>query len=113
MPPPTFFGEIPNGVIFAPNGSFLGAFTPSTCDGIQEQVRDQNDFSAELRLASNSGGPFNWSVGGYFLDIDRQVGVSLNRDSGDTPIRGLFQESGPNQTVSLLFDDFDSTVLAV
>ena len=113
LPPPTFFGEIPNGVIFAPNGSFLGAFTPSTCDGIQEQVRDQNDFSAELRLASNSGGPFNWSVGGYFLDIDRQVGVSLNRDSGDTPIRGLFQESGPNQTVSLLFDDFDSTVLAV
>jgi len=39
--------------------------------------------------------------------------VSLNRDSGNVPIRGLFQESGPNQTVSLLFDDFDSTVLAV
>ena len=113
LPSPTFFGEIPNGVIFAPNGSFLGAFTPSTCDGIQEQVRDQTDFSAELRLASNSDGAFNWSIGGYFLDIDRQVGVSLNRDSGDTPIRGLFQESGPNQTVSLLFDDFDSTVLAI
>lgn len=113
LPSPTFFGEIPNGVIFAPNGSFLGAFTPSTCDGIQEQVRDQKDFSAELRLASNSNGPFNWSVGGYFLDIDRQVGVSLNRDSGQTPIRGLFQESGPNQTISLLFDDFDSRVLAV
>ncbi len=113
LPPPTFFGEIPNGVIFAPNGSFLGAFTPSTCDGIQEQVRDQTDFSAELRLASNSNGPLSWSVGGYFLDIDRQVGVSLNRDSGNVPIRGLFQESGPNQTVSLLFDDFDSTVLAV
>lgn len=113
LPPPTFFGEIPNGVIFAPNGSFLGAFTPSTCDGIQEQLRDQTDFSAELRLASNSDGPLNWSVGGYFLDIDRQVGVSLNRDSGETPIRGLFQESGPNETVSLLFDDFDSTVLAV
>ena len=113
LPLPTFFGEIPNGVIFADNGSFLGAFTPSTCDGIQEQVRDQTDFSAELRLASQSDGPLNWSVGGYFLDIDRQVGVSLNRDSGETPIRGLFQESGPNQTVSLLFDDFDSTVLAV
>jgi len=64
-------------------------------------------------LASNSDGPLSWSFGGYFLNIDRQVGVSLNRDSGDTPIRGLFQEGGPNETVSLLFDDFDSTVLAI
>ncbi len=112
LPLPTFFGQDPDGVIFNPNGSFLGAYTPSTCDGIQEQLRDQSDFSAELRLASNYGGPIEWSVGGYFLDIDRQVGVSLNRDSGETPIRGLLQLDGPNQTVSLAHDDFDSTVLA-
>ena len=64
LPSPTFFGEIPVGVIFAPNGSFLGAYTPSTCDGIQEQLRDQSDISAELRLASNSNGPLSWEAGG-------------------------------------------------
>ena len=51
-------------------------------------------------------------VGGYFLDIDRQVGVSLNRDSGAAPIRGLYQSGGPNATASLTHDDFDSQVFA-
>lgn len=113
LPPPTFFGEIPVGVIFAPNGSFLGAYTPSTCDGLQEQVRDQSDISAELRLASNGDGPFDWMVGGYVLDIDRQVGVSTNRDGGGPVTRGLVQLSGENQTVALAYDDFDSSVFAV
>ena len=113
LPPPTFFGQIPVGVIFAPNGSFLGAYTPSTCDGIQEQLRNQSDFSAELRLASNGEGPFGWMIGGYFLDISRQVGVSLNRDSGGPVTRGLLQLSGPNRTDALAYDDFDSTVYAV
>ena len=64
LPSPTFFGEIPVGVIFAPNGSFLGAYTPSTCDGVQEQLRNQSDLSGELRLASNADGPLSWMVGG-------------------------------------------------
>ena len=42
---PQFIGTSPVGVIFDPNGSFLGAYTPTTCDGIQEQVRNQKDFS--------------------------------------------------------------------
>ena len=113
LPSPTFFGEIPVGVIFAPNGSFLGAYTPSTCDGIQEQLRDQSDISAELRLASNSNGPLSWEIGGYVLDIDRQVGVSTNRDGGGPVNRGLVQLSGENQTIALAFDDFDSTVYAL
>jgi len=113
LPPPTFFGEIPVGVIFAPNGSFLGAYTPSTCDGIQEQLRNQKDFSAEIRLASNGTGPLSWMVGGYFLDIDRQVGVSLNRDGGVPVTRGLLQLDGENRTDQLAFDDFDTTVYAV
>ena len=110
---PQFIGTSPVGVIFDPNGSFLGAYTPTTCDGIQEQQRDQRDISAEIRLASSGDGDLRWMLGAYFLDIDRQVGVSLNRDSGDTPIRGLFQASGPNKTASLAFDDFDSQVFAV
>ena len=113
LPAPTFFGEIPVGVIFAQNGSFLGAYTPSTCDGIQEQLRDQSDLSAELRLASNGDGPLSWMVGAYALDIDRQVGVSLNRDSNQVPRRGLLQLDGPNRTDALAYDDFDSSVYAV
>ncbi|MEM8936548.1 MAG: TonB-dependent receptor [Pseudomonadota bacterium] len=113
LPSPEFFGQNPGGVIFDPNGSFLGAYTPSTCDGIQEQLRDQSDFSAEIRIASNGDGPLGWMLGGYFLDIDRQVGVSLNRDGGGPVTRGLLQLSGENRTDALAFDDFDSRVYAV
>lgn len=113
LPSPTFFGEIPVGVIFAPNGSFLGAYTPSTCDGIQEQLRNQSDISAELRLASNTDGPLSWMIGAYALDIDRQVGVSTNRDGGGPVTRGLLQLSGENRTISLAYDDFDSSVMAI
>lgn len=113
--PPQFIGNSPVGVIFDPvNGSFLGAYTPTTCDGIQEQLRNQEDLSLELRLASDNDSRLQWMVGAYYLDIDRQVGVSLNRDSGTLPVRGLFQpEPGPNSTASLAFDQFDSEVYAV
>lgn len=113
LPSPEFFGEIPVGVIFAPNGSFLGAYTPSTCDGLQEQLRDQSDLSAELRLASDGNGPLSWMIGAYALDIDRQVGVSTNRDGGGPVTRGLVQLTGENRTVALAHDDFDSSVYAV
>ncbi|WP_417449822.1 TonB-dependent receptor [Kordiimonas sp.] len=110
---PQFIGQTPNGVIFDPNGSFLGAYTPTTCDGIQEQLRNQKDLSAELRLESAGDGPIKWMVGTYFLTIDREVGVSLNRDGGDAPLRGLYQASGPNRTAALVHDNFDSNVWAV
>ncbi len=115
LPDPQILGTSPVGIIFTPDfsGSFFGAYTPTTCDGIQEQLRNQSDFSAEIRLASDPSLEFRWSLGAYFLDIDRQVGVSLNRDSGADPIRGLLQLSGPNQTQALVFDDFDSRVFAV
>jgi iron complex outermembrane receptor protein len=112
LQPPQFIGTSPVGVIFDPNGSFLGAYTPTTCDGIQEQLRDQEDFSVELRLASSADQRLRWMAGVYFLDISRQVGVSLNRDSGSAPIRGLFQVGGPNSTAALLYDDFDSQVFS-
>lgn len=113
LPSPQFIGTSPVGVIFDPNGSFLGAYTPTTCDGIQEQVRNQEDFSVELRLASDDDQRLRWMGGVYFLDISRQVGVSLNRDSGLDPIRGLLQVGGPNSTASLTFDDFDTQVFSV
>ena len=86
---PQFIGATPNGVINDPNGSFLGAYTPTTCDGLQEQVRSQEDVSLELRIASADDRRLRWMAGVYFLDIDREVGVSLNADSGAPPIRGL------------------------
>jgi len=110
---PQFIGGTPNGVIFDPNGSFLGAYTPTTCDGLQEQVRNQEDLSFELRLASADDQKLRWMGGVYFLDIDREVGVSLNRDSGVDPIRGLLQVGGPNSTASLTHDQFDTTVISV
>jgi iron complex outermembrane receptor protein len=111
--PPQFIGTSPVGVIFDPNGSFLGAYTPTTCDGIQEQLRNQKDISFELRMASDTDSKLQWMAGVYYLDIDREVGVSLNKDSGGVPIRGLYQpEPGPNSTASLTHDQFDSRVYA-
>lgn len=115
LPAPQILGQSPVGIIFTPDfsGSFFGPYTPTTCDGIQEQLRNQQDFSFELRLASDDSADLRWMAGIYFLDIDRQVGVSLNRDSGADPIRGLVQASGPNRTEALVYDDFDSNVYAV
>jgi len=112
--PPQFIGLTPTGVIFDPNGSFLGAYTPTTCDGIQEQLRYQEDMSIEMRVASDTDSKLQWMGGVYFLDISREVGVSLNKDSGQLPIRGLYQpEPGPNSTASLTHDQFDSQVIAL
>ena len=115
LPPPQILGSSPVNILFTPDfsGSFFGPYTPTTCDGLQEQVRFQRDISFEFRLASPGDQDLRWMAGFYFLDIDRQVGVSLARDSGETPIRGLVQTSGPNRTEALVFDDFDSRVWAV
>jgi len=110
---PQFIGLVPTGVIFDPTGSFLGAYTPTTCDGIQEQVRSQEDLSFELRLASADDQKLRWMAGVYFLDISREVGISLNADSGATPIRGLLQVGGPNSTASLAHDQFDTQVTSI
>jgi iron complex outermembrane recepter protein len=111
---PGFIGQIPVPFIFAPaNGSTFGPYSPTTCDGIQYQVRNQKDFSAEVRLASNGDGPFNWQLGGYFLHIDRLVGVSLGGDTGAGVIKNLY--NGPtsaNPTSLLLADKFKTNVYA-
>lgn len=123
LPPPQFLGTTPVPVLVAappfdangvPQGSFFGPYSPTTCDGIQEQIRLQSDVSFELRLASPDGQRLRWLAGVYFLSVDREVGVSLNRDSGQTPIRGLFQraEDSPNFTEAIVWDRFDSTVFS-
>ena len=45
------------------------AFPAETQDGIE----DLDQFTQEIRLASNSSGPFNWQVGFFYFDTDFQV----------------------------------------
>ncbi|AWW74277.1 TonB-dependent receptor [Erythrobacter sp. KY5] len=112
--PPTFIGATPVPFIFDPaNGSTFGAYSPTTCDGTQLQIRNQSDFSAEVRLASDNGGPVEWQVGAYFLTIDREVGVAIAADLGQGVSRELFNPAGSfNPTSQLLNDDFSTNVYA-
>ena len=95
-------------------GGTLGPYSPTTCDGSQYQVRNQKDFSVEARLASNTDGPLQWQAGVYYLDIDREVGVSLGADLGQGVLYSLY--NGPtsvNPTSQLYHDDFTTEVTAV
>ncbi len=111
---PGAVGQIPVPFIFAPaNGSTFGAYSPTTCDGTQLQIRNQSDISGEIRLASSGGGDLNWQIGAYFLSIDRETGVSIGGDTGAGVSRELFNAPGSaNPTSLLLADSFDTTVFA-
>ncbi len=103
----------PLSIASTPEASTLGGFSPTTCDSTQYQVRNQSDFSAEVRLASNDGGALDWSVGGYFLSLRRQVGVAIGYDRGQGVLRNLFNPQGSsNPTEQLANDRFDTTVFA-
>jgi iron complex outermembrane receptor protein len=112
---PGFVGALPVPFIFDPaNGSTFGAYSPSTCDGTQLQIREQSDISGEIRLASTGGDALNWQVGAYFLSIDRETGVSIGGDTGAGVSRELFNAPGSANPTSLLLNDtFDTTVYAV
>jgi iron complex outermembrane receptor protein len=113
--PPTFIGASPIPFIFNPaTGSTFGPYSPTTCDGTQFQIRNQEDISGEIRLASNGDGPVNWQVGAYYLHIDREVGVSLGADLGQGIIRQLYNAPGTtNPTTQLYNDAFKTDVYAV
>ncbi len=107
LPPPTFFAG-------TPAASILGAYTPSTCDGYQYQRRNQSDVSFEVRLTSPSEQRLRWLGGFYYLNIDREVGVSTGIDSGGAPPNQLYVPSGqPYSTEQLLWDRFKSDAYAV
>ncbi|ASK88631.1 TonB-dependent receptor [Sphingorhabdus sp. SMR4y] len=88
-----------------PGDSILGAFSPTTCDGIQVTVRDQRDISAELRLVSTGSSPLQWSLGAYYLHIDRHYGVAVNEDTGGVVLDTLLNLPGSANPTSQLFDD--------
>ncbi len=94
-----------------PEGSFLGAYTPTLCDGTQFQVRNQEDMSAEIRFASPADQDLRWLVGAYGLHINREVGVNLGIDRGRGVTEQLYLPRGDvNATESLVHDRFKSNV---
>ena len=112
--PPGFIGATPVPFIFAPaTGSTFGPYSPTTCDGTQLQIRNQKDVSAEVRIASTGTGPLNWQLGGYYLHIDRETGVSLGADLGLGALSMLYNPPGSSNPTSLLFSDaFKTNVYA-
>jgi iron complex outermembrane receptor protein len=107
--PPTFIGAVPVPFIFAPaNGSTFGPYSPTTCDGTQYQIREQTDFSAEVRF-SGTFGPVDWQAGIYYLNIRREVGISLGGDLGQGVVEELYNPSGSSNPTSQLFWDVFTT----
>jgi iron complex outermembrane receptor protein len=113
--PPGVIGEIPIPILFAPNGSLFTAYSPSTCDGTQYQQRDQRDVSVEVRLASaDDSAALQWQLGGYYLNIDRQVAVSLGGDLGQGVLKQPYGPPGSiNPTSQLYWDNFKTDVYAL
>jgi iron complex outermembrane receptor protein len=111
---PTFIGATPVPFIFDPaNGSTFGAYSPTTCDGTQLQIRNQRDFSGEVRLASTGNDAISWSLGAYYLNLKRETGVSLGADRGQGVLRTLFNGPDSSNPTSQLFNDrFDTNVYA-
>ncbi len=110
---PTFIGNTPIPFIFDPvNGSTFGAYSPTTCDGTQLQTREQEDFSAEVRF-SGTFGAVDWSAGAYYLNLTREVGISLGGDLGFGVSPELYNPPGSNNPTSQLFHDrFKTSVYA-
>ena len=101
-----------NGSAAASDASWSALST--TCDGTQYQLRNQKDISTEIRFASNTAGPLQWQLGGYYLHIDRTVGVSLGADLGLGVTQQLYNAPGSNNPTSQLFaDKFKTDVFAV
>lgn len=96
-----------------PAGSLFGAYTPTACDGTQYQVRNQEDYSFEVRLASKGDQPLRWLAGIYYLNIEREVGVNTGMDRGYGIIPALYTTDERNPTEQLVHDEFNTDVYAV
>ncbi len=96
-----------------PGFSLFGAYTPTACDGTQYQVRNQEDYSFEIRLASKGDQRLRWLGGLYYLNIEREVGVNTGIDRGFGIIPTLFTTDPNNPTEQLVHDEFNTDVYAV
>ncbi|MFK7829298.1 MAG: TonB-dependent receptor [Congregibacter sp.] len=97
-----------------PEASTLGAFSVAACDGTQYQRRDQEDISFEFELASAGDEALRWSVGSYYLQLEREVSVGIGYDRGQGILRNeLNGRQSSNPTEQLAWDQFDTEVFAV
>ena len=95
--------------------TFFGPYTPTTCDGVQYQERNQEDYSFEIRLTSPGDQQLRWQAGVYYLNLEREVGVATITDPGENLITGARVQRtlvGPD-TEALVYDRFDTEVFAV
>jgi len=102
LPQPQFLSPVPFTSVFGP-------FGPTTCDGTQYQARSQEDFSAEVRISSVSGDPFSWSLGAYYLTLDRDTSVSIAEDQGLALLMKPYNPPSSTNPTSLMFADFFKT----
>jgi iron complex outermembrane receptor protein len=107
LPAPQILAPVPEFSIFGP-------YTPTSCDGTQYQVRNQEDISFQVQLAGGEDTKLKWQGGVYFLSIDREVGVNLGIDQQQGVVERLFvPQGGTNPTEQLVHDNFESNVFAV
>lgn len=108
-----FAAPLPQVYGATPATSTLGPYTATSCDGTQYQVRNQEDVSFELRLASSGDERLRWLAGLYYLNIDREVGISTGIENAGRVIPQLYIPRGqPNATEQLVWDNFKSDVYA-
>ncbi len=88
-----------------PAFGFLGPYTASTCDGYQYQVRNEDDISYEIRIASPSGERLRWAGGFYYLHTDRHVGVSVGDDTGSPILQNLDNPINSTSPTAQLYND--------
>lgn len=80
-------GDIDGGfIIFGPTNITGPGFIPFPSDTGNEYDTDQ--FTQEIRLASNGSGPFSWQVGGFYFDS----AIEALTDPGFVPPSILFDE---------------------
>lgn len=92
-------------------GAFLPPYSPTSCDGTQYQQNDQEDISAEIRLAG-TWEDLDWQVGAYFLHLDRRICRNLGLDTGNGVLEECFTTDVRNPTEALADDDFTTNVFA-
>lgn len=113
LPAPTFVGSSPIPFPFDVTGSFFGPYTPTTCDGYQFQVRNQEDFSFDVHLTSPDEDRLRWQAGIYYLHLEREVGVATGIDNTFSGVALPDQLFVAGVTENLLHDDFTTDVYAV
>lgn len=87
------------------------AYSPTTCDGTQYQRRNQEDFSAEIRLVGEIDS-LRWQVGAYFLTLDRRTCINLGLDTGQGVVRECYTTDPTNPTEALSDDTYKTKVYA-